>query len=503
MHESKVIKLDFKYSGVKNIDTFVDYLKPTIEYMKHSKNYINEYASLNAIDDEQIIEDCLNVVEELKGVDALVVIGIGGSNLGTLAIYDALKHTKSDLKTLLFADTTDSLMLKSIISQMKSLVFEGKQVALNVISKSGTTTETLANFYVLYDALKQIEEEYEQSKKSIEDSKSQEVDEKEYDGNEKSENLEESENEKENQNEDEVNNETNKEEKSSEESNESFNENLQIQKLPLDKRIIITTDKGSKLYILGRQREYHVLSIPKLVGGRYSVFSNVGIFPLMFSGIEVGNILDGAKDIKSQCLKPTNQNPALVSAASLYLAQKRGQRIVNIFVFSSQLFNIGQWYRQLFAESLGKKMNANNSKEVRTGMIPTCSVGSTDLHSVAQLYLGGPNMTYHQFITIKEVEDIIISKIPSGFELLLPSIFEKSVHTIMGAIYGGVEQAFINEKIPFDGFHMEHLNEYTLGTLMQFKMIEVMFLAKLWGINAFDQPSVELYKEETRKLLDK
>ncbi|MCH8519711.1 MAG: hypothetical protein LAT82_03060 [Nanoarchaeota archaeon] len=500
MHESKVIKLDFKHSGVNSVDKFVEFLKPTIEYMKHSKNYINEYASLNAIDDEQIIEDCLNVIENIKGVDVLVVIGIGGSNLGTVAIYDALKNVKEDLKLLLFADTTDSLMLKSLIMEMRKLVFEGKQIALNVISKSGTTTETLANFYVLYDALKQIEEEFENkeknsSKENLQDKEStKEEEEKNEDV------LEDKSEDKIDQKE-----EGEEENKESEETHKEFissvdEENL---KLPLDKRIIVTTDKGSKLYILGRQKGFYVLTIPKLVGGRYSVFSNVGIFPLMFSGIEVGNLLDGAKDIKSQCLKATNKNPALISATSLYLAQKRGQRVVNMFVFSSQLFNVGQWYRQLFAESLGKKMNANNSKEVRTGMVPTCSVGSTDLHSVAQLYLGGPNMTYHQFITIKEVEDITISKIPSGFELLLPSIFEKSVHTIMGAIYGGVEQAFINEKIPFDGFHMEHLNEYTLGTLMQFKMIEVMLLAKLWGINAFDQPSVELYKEETRKLLDK
>lgn len=503
MHESKVVKLSFKHSGVGEIEKFVDFLTPTVEFMKRSQNYISKYASLDVLDDQSIIDDSRAVVDVLQGVDVLVVIGIGGSNLGTMAIYDALKGFKEDdsIKTLLFADTTDTIMLKSLISKMKSLVKEGKQIALNVISKSGTTTETLANFYVLYDALKKIEEEAMRNKESHQ---------KDTSGAEENETQSE-----ENSNEEATSQDNateNEEKEEGEEGKEGDDENSEENSsninsvnvpLPLHKRIIVTTDKGSKLYIIGKQREYHVLTIPKLVGGRYSVFSNVGVFPLMFAGFEVENILDGARDIKIQCLKATNQNPALISAASLYLAHKRGQRVVNMFVFSSQLFNIGQWYRQLFAESLGKKMNVDNSKEVRSGMIPTCSVGSTDLHSVAQLYLGGPNMTYHQFIGIKEIEqDISISKVPDGFELLLPSIFEKSVHEVMHAIYGGVEKAFIQERIPFDSFHMEHVNEYTIGTLMQFKMMEVMFLGKLWGVNAFDQPSVELYKIQTRKLLE-
>lgn len=518
MQMNKSIKLNFKYSQFNQLDDFVNYLSPFIKDMKHVRDYESQYAPLHLVNDTQFIQESQRVSQNLKSVDVLVVVGIGGSNLGTQAIYEAMQSSKmNELKTLLFADTTDSAMLNNLINLLKMLHDNENTIAINVISKSGTTTETLANFYVLYDALKQIEEgtfESGNDNSNSTNSSSQTENENTKNGEDKSEetvdtsslnnDIEDVDKSKSEDNKKEGRGEENPEEDSQNETQESEgnNDTFAKTKLALHERIIVTTDKGSKLYIIGKQQGFKVLTIPKHVGGRYSVFSNVGLFPLSFSGLNIEELLRGAKEIQSQCLQTKSQNPAIMSATAMYLAKKRGQSVVNMFVFSTYLKSLGAWYRQLFAESLGKKMNSSETREVRSGMMPIVSVGSTDLHSVAQLFLGGPNMTYHQFVTIGSSNSIEIKRVPQGFEFLLPSIFEKSVDFVMDSIYTGVERAFVKEKIPFDHFHMNEINEYSLGAFMQFKMIEVMLLAKLWSVNAFNQPSVELYKQETRKLLE-
>lgn len=505
--DSGKIKLRFANSKIpKDLSTFVDFLTPTLKKMQSSKDYETPFASLDLVEDESNLKKCREVEEKVSSLSVLIVIGIGGSNLGTMAVYEAMKAKNKNLKELIFADTTDSFLIEDIIEEMKQLHAQGEEIGINVVTKSGTTTETIANFYILYEALGVIlsNENNEQLHKDNEEDKSEKIENKNSQNDK--ENSEKGNSNKEDEvgsiEEGEKNFEGNENEINEEAStkNEVGNDIENAQKLSLNERVIITTDKGSKLELVANLKGFHILPIPQLVGGRYSVLSNVGLFPLSFAGVECGELLRGAKDIKHQCMKINDNNPALMSASAIYNSYKQDKKIVNMFLFSKYLNNLGAWYRQLFAESLGKKMNANNSKEVRSGMMPMYSIGSTDLHSVAQLFLGGPNMTYHSFVTIENTSMINFT-IPQGFESLIPSIENKTLDDIMKAIYGGVEKAFINENISFDNFHIKELDEYSIGALMQFKMIEVMLLGSLFGVNPFDQPSVELYKQETRKLI--
>lgn len=512
--DSGKIKLRFANSKIpKDLTTFVEFLTPTLKKMQSSKNYETSFASLDLVEDESNLEKCKEVEERVSSLSVLIVIGIGGSNLGTMAVYEAMKAKNKNLKKLIFADTTDSFLIENIIEEMKQLHLQGEEIGINVVTKSGTTTETIANFYTLYEALGIIlsnkedstdlskntttnngEEEKTQDEENT-NTKENETDEKQDDEEEKPEETDEN---KLKEGEDKQNSDENNDDSDKSESDTKKDE--MTKKLTLNQRVVVTTDKGSKLELVANLKGFHILSIPQLVGGRYSVLSNVGLFPLFFAGVDCEELLRGARDIKHQCIKISDKNPALMSASAIYNSYKQGRKVVNLFIFSKHLDNFGAWYRQLFAESLGKKMNSTNTKEVRSGMIPMHSIGSTDLHSVAQLFLGGANMTYHSFITIENTPKINFT-IPQGFEALIPSIENKTLDDIMNAIYGGVEKAFTNENISFDTFHMNELSEYTLATLMQFKMMEVMLLGTLFGVNPFDQPSVELYKKETRKLL--
>ena len=153
-------------------------------------------------------------------------------------------------------------------------------------------------------------------------------------------------------------------------------------------------------------------------------------------------------------------------------------------------------------ESIGKEYNRNGVR-IHNGITPTVSIGSTDLHSMAQLYLGGP---YDKFTTFVRVEHptstVMIPTLPE-YESLVRGIQGRSLHEIMLAILEGVQSAFRKDARPFVEVTLPDKTPGSIGQFMQFKMMEMMFLGTLCGVNAFDQPSVEAYKQETRLILEK
>jgi len=150
-------------------------------------------------------------------------------------------------------------------------------------------------------------------------------------------------------------------------------------------------------------------------------------------------------------------------------------------------------------ESIGKEFDLDG-KEVRAGMIPMVSVGSTDLHSMAQLYLGGPKTIFHNFIHAHTDTETVVPA-----DRLLPGLVSDvdkvSNDKLMHAIMQGTQAAFVKQEIPYIDITFEEVSEYTLGEYLQFRMMEMMYLAKLLNVNAFDQPSVENYKIETKQIL--
>jgi glucose-6-phosphate isomerase len=155
------------------------------------------------------------------------------------------------------------------------------------------------------------------------------------------------------------------------------------------------------------------------------------------------------------------------------------------------------WHSQLLAESLGKN---------GFGFSPYPSIGSIDLHSLAQLYYDGPKDKIFSLISINNYPKNLKSDFESSlFSKSFPSSFNflknNNIKTINQKIFLGVKNSFIKQNLPFIHIQLERLDEYHLGYLMQYDMLKTIFLAKLFNINPFDQPAVELYKTEIKKIL--
>lgn len=461
--------MEFKYKDTSQLDDRIiieaaEKLQPyvrTLRAVVNQGDYSAPESSLNLPSDASILKDVTMLVKKMvtKRLKYVVVVGIGGSNLGTKAIYDALNGYTDPLEPsrfprMIFAETVDAEYLSKLNVLLRKTVKAPVEVLVVVISKSGGTTETMANADVIMAAL-----EKRWPRKAAE-------------------------------------------------------------------RIVVITDRGSKLWQLAETRQLEHLAIPDSVGGRYSVFSSVGLFPLAAAGISITELLSGAKEMREHCLNngPINQsnrvlsrepsnytsalenNPALASAITLFLNHSRGFTINDTFLFHPELESLGKWYRQLMGESIGKEYD-RESKIVHTGITPTVSIGSTDLHSMGQLYLGGPRDKFTTFVTTAKSSTVISERhsptVPANgyFSQLIPGLQKKSLPAIMDAILQGVIIAYGKQRFPYTQVILDDLSPRSLGEFLQFKMVEMMYLGQLMNVNPFDQPNVELYKVETRRIL--
>ena len=412
-------------------------LNEEIKSMNNAANlqYEDDRASINLVDDKQALKKVKTLIAEKRKLKPryLIVIGIGGSNLGTIAVQEAVlgklyNQLNPDIKVL-YADTVDSDLISDIIKIIKPVLEKGENIIINGVSKSGATTETIANFEILVEMLKKYKKDYE-------------------------------------------------------------------------KFVVVTSDKNSKYWNYAHENGFDVLEIPKKVGGRYSVFSPVGLFPLGLLGINIDQLLAGAYDMKSRCLD-TNllNNPAAVSATLIYLHYKKGKNIHNLLLVGNDLESVGKWYRQLMGESIGKEFN-KDKKRVLEGITPTVSIVSVDLHSMAQLYLGGPYDRFTTFVNVKRNNSDIVIPDNDEYSKLVDVIQGKKLKEIMDAILIGTQTAFKKGKRPFIEITLPDKSEYSIGQLLQFKMMEMMYLGFLLNVNPFDQQNVEDYKIETRKILE-
>jgi glucose-6-phosphate isomerase len=262
--------------------------------------------------------------------------------------------------------------------------------------------------------------------------------------------------------------------------------------------VVAITDKDSVLWKQAEHEKFSLLEVPKNVGGRYSVFSSVGLFPLAMIGIDIDQLHAGSQEALKNCLQEDIfKNSAALSALFLHIHYLNNYMISDLFLFSMDLEAVGKWYRQLMGESIGKEKDLHGNK-VMAGITPTVSLGSIDLHSVAQLYLGGPHDKMTTFVTVQKTHTEIT--LPQK-ALLLPHLSGKSFSEIMHAIVDGTKTAYLKNKRPFCSFELPQKNEFYVAQLMQIKMVEMMLLGHLMELNPFDQPNVELYKKETHALL--
>ncbi|TAL50980.1 hypothetical protein EPN81_01235 [Patescibacteria group bacterium] len=421
-HSNKALATDPSLAPL--FDTLSSY-RDQLGSLAHQTDYLQPESSIQLPGDATLLKKIQETAERLHSptLQYVVIIGIGGSNLGTQAVYEAIAgsmHLLVDrLPKLLFLDTVTDEKMTAVTRVIEHLTHKEDFLVI-VISKSGTTTETIANMEVLWNC-----------------------------------------------------------------TTKQFGD--------VRERFIFITDEASKLWNAAKEHKMETLSIPTQVGGRFSVFSAVGLLPLALAGINIVELIEGAqRAVADGTSAKMSNNHSLVSACLTYLQLKSGRSIRNTFFFSPKLSALGAWERQLVAESLGKDGK---------GIMPIISIGSTDLHSMAQLYWGGSDITFTNLVFSFTGAVHRVSQ-----HLALPGLVQHisgtSLEGIMQAIYAGVKAAYEKSARPYVEIDLEQADARELGYYLQFRMIEVMYLGRLLDLNVFDQPAVEMYKSVTRDLLE-
>ena len=253
-----------------------------------------------------------------------------------------------------------------------------------------------------------------------------------------------------------------------------------------NKNIFLTEKKDSFLIQLANKLKAEIVEHKNYVGGRYSVLSEVGMLPSELIGLNERKFKNFNNLIKNKNFINSLINN--VSAIKYFIINKKSNSIIlNYDESSDSLF---KWYQQLSAESLGKKGK---------GILPVISTMPKDNHSLLQLYLDGPKNSFFTFFSIKEKNSQKLNN--SNLFGNYCKLKNKNVYQILRAQKIATENVFQRKKIPFRSFEVLKRNEETLGELFTFFVLETILLGKLLKINPFDQPSVELIKQETSKIL--
>ena len=334
------------------------------------------------------------LVTKLKKYSHLKIIGIGGSILGTQAIYDFLKHKIK--KKIYFINNLQPTFPK--IPQRKYINL--------IVSKSGNTLETISNVNILV---------------------------------------------KKNQN-----------------------------------SYFITEDKKNYLSLIAEKLKAEIIHHNNFIGGRYSVLSEVGMLPAELMGLneknfkQLNNLIKNKRFIKL----------LISNVGSIFNFTKKKKFNSVILNYDEGSNNLFKWYQQLTAESLGKKGK---------GIFPIISTMPKDNHSLMQLYLDGPKNNFYTFFYVHEKKSLKIN----SKEILFSHKYlrNRSLNQIMLSQKLATEKVFLKKNLPFRSFEVLQKDEKTLGELFCFFILETILLGRALKINPYDQPSVELIKKETKRIL--
>lgn len=397
----------------KRLNPFADVLQTNIR----DKAATPGVSALTTWKDEPMLQAVHDVVTTFKKPKHVVLIGIGGSSLGVEAVHAVLATAQSPELHVL--DTLAPHELEAVLAKLAK-VKKTTDVAVCVVSKSGTTVETLANAEILIGTL---EEQFGAA---------------------------------------------------------------------IWQHVVCIGNPDTPFLQLAKKRKAHTIAMPEIVGGRYSVFTPVGLVPLALLGHDIEAILAGVEDATTE----NYLDVALTDAARLFLYLKGGVRHYNFFAFDTRLVRLGKWYRQLAAESLGKEQT-RSGKAVKLGFLPTIST-AVDLHSVGQLYFSQFPGVYTDFVTFND--DSVDYRIPARPKLAT-ALAKQTHQDIAAAIYAGVIEAYQERRLPYRSAIFDEGLDYSLGLFMAMRMVEVMALAELLDVDAFNQPNVELYKQNTKQIL--
>ncbi len=374
----------------------------------------------------QDVSNVLALADDVRrDFEAFVVIGIGGSGLGNVMLqsalnalfYNELPSEKRNGPKFYVLDNVDPDKLMGILS-----VIEVDKTCFNVISKSGSTSETMANFLIVSRILKE-------------------------------------------------------------------------KGLNNPKQVVITTDpeKGDLLAI-AKEKGFRTLVIPPGVGGRFSVLTDVGLFPAAVAGIDINALLDGAKQMDLHTSKASlAENPAYMLALTHYLLNvDKGKSISVLMPYSERLYPFADWYRQLWAESLGKDGK---------GQTPVKALGTVDQHSQIQLYNDGPNDKIITFLAVERfAEDFVLTDEYPGYKAT--SYFNGlKLSDVLNSAQIGTTTALTKKQRPNMCITIDSISAQNIGKLIYLYEVATAFSGYLYEINPFDQPGVEDGKKAMYALL--
>ena len=372
---------------------------------------IKKIPSLNILSDENLLEEPKKISHQFREKkEKIIIFGTGGSNLGARPLNNIILNNNISLE---FYDNIDPINFEK---NFQNINFD--TTGFLVISKSGTTPETLSQFSCIYQ-------------KSIELSKVKEF---------------------------------------------------------CSNTLIITEFKESPLYRIAKDNNCLLLEHHKDIGGRYSIFSNVGIVPAIISGLNINELFNGASEVIH------NINKYKPYDLGRYLTQKENLKFTNnvLMTYSDSLYFFGKWYLQLWAESIGKK---------NKGITAIHSVGTTDQHSQLQLYLDGPKDKYFTFITtdhsnkgMKINNEIFKNTSINYFQ-------DKTMGDLMQAEQLATIETFKLNNFSFREIYIPKIDEKNLGKLISLSIIETIASCIYLDVDPFDQPAVEQGKKLTKTYL--
>ena len=366
--------------------------------------------------------------------DNILVLGIGGSALGGIAVTEALLKPYWNLLTpeqrdnyprIFFLDNIDPDTMTALFDML-----DWKKTLVNVITKSGDTAETMSQFLIVKDRLeKELGDDYR-------------------------------------------------------------------------KNIVATTDQRTGiLRQISEQEGYKTFVVPDDVGGRFSVFSAVGLLPFALVGLDIDEITNGIKDM-DLALKNTDihENIAAQNALIHYLMDTKLNKNLSVMMpYSSRLKYVSDWYVQLWAESLGKNENLNG-EHVHIGPTPIKALGATDQHSQIQLYNEGPNDKIITFIRVGEFDNTL--EIPKIFEYTgIGYLGGKTINNLMNAEADSTRVSLSDYARPTVTITLPKVDGYNIAQLLYMLEVQTAIAGELYNINTFIQPGVEQAKNYTYALM--
>jgi len=261
------------------------------------------------------------------------------------------------------------------------------------------------------------------------------------------------------------------------------------------KNTTIISEKNTPLHVFSTKRELTFFEIPKNVGGRFSVFSNVGLVPLAISGVDISQILHGCKKVYTEFFKGEDYYKHIIEK-SRFLVENKGRFNINVvFSYSSSLESFNKWYIQLWAESLGKK-NVNGTRQALT---PIGLIGPDDQHSFLQLIMDGVRDKTITFIKIKNLKSNILIPESSDntFKVFdFANTKEISFSEMLNLQADSTIESIIEEQdIPTDVITISTVDEYNIAKLMFTYQLMVSIIGQFLQINTYNQPGVEHSKK--------